>query len=978
MKNLLLVLLFWCPFAFGQLNLFQDAYALNPSLPEGILETYSWSRTRFKNLDHTIQPSCVGVPEAIGIMGLFEDGKSYFNENAKLVATISGVTIEEQRISPENQINAFAKAFASIYNQHLATINNEGKALYLTLFDLSEIPSTSITDVYAKESQIFEILRWMNDPLFMEGLNLTSKNYNLNSIFGKDSYAILNSKRVFLSAEQISNTKGEEYLPSQLKSTDYGPAIWDPAPSCNFSSRSGTPVSAITIHTIQGTYAGAISWAKNCASNVSYHYVIRSSDGQVTQMVLESDKGWHVGSENPYTIGYEHDGYVDDPSWLTTELYEASAAISRDIVGSGYGIPSLRTYFGPSSATTQLLGGCTKIKGHQHYPNQTHTDPGINWDWERYYKLINNTYTPTLVTSATGSLFDSGGEFGNYTDDERSLWLIQPTDAATVTLNFSAFDLEVDYDYLFIYDGATPDDALIGKFTGTNSPGIVTSTGGAMLIEFRSDCATVNPGWAVTYTSEIADVTAPITSIENLTDWQTADFNVGITDTDSESGIAVKYYLVGDKQLSDNGWSANTDLGFALEDFEDNTLNWTIVSGSFDLATNVWLQGEGTNENTNAYLPIDLSVSSEWIFEWDQNITSNYGNQRAGLHFMCSDPTLPNRGESYFVYLRENGNAVQIYRVTGDAFSLEVTTPMAIEQNTTYHVRVTYSAVTGLIKVYVDGNLINSWQDPSPLTTGNSISLRSGGCAVEFDNVKVFHERSGDVTILNDLTGMMRYESEGAIESGKIIANSIDLSGNWSSDETSFYLIDRSAPIANSLEDGNALDIDTTTSTTLFSNWDVVDIHSDIVTNEVALGTTVGGNDILDWTNVGSASGFSHTLLAPINNQVYYYSLRSTNGAGLTSVNTTDGQRLVTDLSLVNESLTKITLFPNPTTDVLHLKGVIDDLHYQLYNFKGQIVINGNLSVLNPTINVSQLAQGEYTLMLIYNDAIINKQIIKH
>lgn len=976
MKNILLILLIWCPLAYGQQEFFQDAYNQNPSLPEGILETYSWSRTRFKHLDETIQPSCVGIPQAVGIMGLFEDGKDYFNENAKLVATSSGVSLEEQRSNPVTQINAFAVAFSTIYDQHLAEVNDEGKALYLSLFDISEIPTASLTEIYAKESQIFEILRWMNDATFMNDLGYAPKTYNLVGIFGKYGYEVLNAKRVYLSSESIVSKAGKTYKPSLLKSTEYGPAIWDPAPACNFSTRD-LPISAITIHTIQGNYAGAIAWAKNCDSNVSYHYVVRSSDGQVTQMVLEADKAWHVGSENPYTIGYEHDGYVDDPSWYTTELYESSAGISRDIVESGYGIPALRTYFGPSSATTNLLGGCTKIKGHQHYPNQTHTDPGINWDWERYYKLINNTYTPTVVTSATGSLFDSGGEFGNYSDDERMLWLIQPTDAASITLNFSAFDVEVDYDYLFIYDGATPDDALIGKYTGTNSPGTVSSTGGSLLLEFRSDCATVNPGWAVTYTSEIADVTAPVTSIESITDWQTTDFNVSITDTDAESGIAVKYYLVGDKQLSDNGWSANTNLGFALEEFEDNTANWTVNTGSFDLGTGNWIQSDGTNENTNAYLPIDLAVASEWIFQWDQNITSNNGNQRAGLHFMCSDPTLPNRGESYFVYLRENGNSVQIYRVTGDAFSLEVTTPLAIEQNTVYNVRVTYSATTGWIKVYVDGVLINSWQDPSPLTSGNAISLRSGGCAVEFDNVRAYHERTGDVTILNDLTGMMRYESEGAIESGKIIANSIDVSGNWSVEETSLYLIDRSTPVANVMNDGSTLDIDTTTTTNLFSNWDVIDIHSDVVMNEVALGTTVGGNDVLDWTNVGGASGFSHTLLAPINNQVYYYSVRSTNGAGLTTISSTDGQRLVTDLGLASEALESLKLYPNPATDVIFINGISDAMNYQLFNRQGQVVLKGTLTASESKIDVSQLAQGEYTLMFIYNAAIINKQLIK-
>ena len=66
--------------------------------------------------------------------------------------------------------------------------------------------------------------------------------------------------------------------------------------------------------------------------------MVRSSDGQVTQMVLEAKKAWHVASENPYTIGYEHEGYVSNAAWYTQALYVGSANLSKDIINSSYGI----------------------------------------------------------------------------------------------------------------------------------------------------------------------------------------------------------------------------------------------------------------------------------------------------------------------------------------------------------------------------------------------------------------------------------------------------------------------------------------------------------------------------------------------------------------------------------------------------------------------------------------------------------------
>jgi N-acetyl-anhydromuramyl-L-alanine amidase AmpD len=178
--------------------------------------------------------------------------------------------------------------------------------------------------------------------------------------------------------------------------------------SPNFSSRGTTAISAVTIHTTEGSYAGSISWFQNTTAQVSAHYVIRSSDGQVTQCVLESDKAWHVGSENPYTIGIEHEGYVATASWYTTAMYTSSAALVRDICTSGYGILPTTCYAGAASSGGNVLATTIKIKGHQHFANQTHVDPGINWNWALYYSLINPvTCAAPVGLAASGATVSS-------------------------------------------------------------------------------------------------------------------------------------------------------------------------------------------------------------------------------------------------------------------------------------------------------------------------------------------------------------------------------------------------------------------------------------------------------------------------------------------------------------------------------------------------------------------------------------------
>lgn len=169
-------------------------------------------------------------------------------------------------------------------------------------------------------------------------------------------------------------------------STDYPPAIWNPAASCNYSARS-VGVSHVAVHTTQGSYASAISWFQNCASSVSAHYVIRSSDGQVTQMVTEANKAWHIGNSNGYTVGIEHEGYVNNPSaWYTSAMYNASAALTRDILASR-GLAQ-KIYDGSSGWNGVPADSNYNVKGHVNFASQSHTDPGSGWDWPRYKTLV--------------------------------------------------------------------------------------------------------------------------------------------------------------------------------------------------------------------------------------------------------------------------------------------------------------------------------------------------------------------------------------------------------------------------------------------------------------------------------------------------------------------------------------------------------------------------------------------------------------
>ena len=102
---------------------------------------------------------------------------------------------------------------------------------------------------------------------------------------------------------------------------------------------------------------------------------------------------------------------------------------------------------------------------------------------------------------------------------------------------------------------------------------------------------------------------------------------------------------------------------------------------------------------------------------------------------------------------------------------------------------------------------------------------------------------------------------------------------------------DTTAPVAGTVNDGLAADIDFQTSTTtITANWTgFSDPESGITGYEWAIGTTSGGTDVQAFTSVGTATSATNATLTLSNGTKYYVTVRATNGAGLTNTATSDG-----------------------------------------------------------------------------------------
>lgn len=110
-----------------------------------------------------------------------------------------------------------------------------------------------------------------------------------------------------------------------------------------------------------------------------------------------------------------------------------------------------------------------------------------------------------------GALFtDTGGQVGNYGNNETIVKTFYPTSGA-LTLMFTEFALEKDYDFLYIYNGpstASPMFTNGNALTGNTLPGTFTSThsSGAITVRFVSDEDYNDTGWKANFSCGVLAV----------------------------------------------------------------------------------------------------------------------------------------------------------------------------------------------------------------------------------------------------------------------------------------------------------------------------------------------------------------------------------------------------------------------------------------------------------------------------------------
>ena len=149
----------------------------------------------------------------------------------------------------------------------------------------------------------------------------------------------------------------------------------------------GLAIRYVVVHDTEEGYDSTLAEFQDSHAYVSAHYVIRSSDGLVTQMVPTKDVAWHAGNwyVNTHSVGIENEGFaMDGAQWFTPKLYRSLARLTR-YQAHRFGLPLNRAH----------------VIGHDQVPGPSspyqagmHWDPGPFFDWARLMRLAGAPIRP--------------------------------------------------------------------------------------------------------------------------------------------------------------------------------------------------------------------------------------------------------------------------------------------------------------------------------------------------------------------------------------------------------------------------------------------------------------------------------------------------------------------------------------------------------------------------------------------------------
>jgi len=453
----------------------------------------------------------------------------------------------------------------------------------------------------------------------------------------------------------------------------------------------GTSASATLLGSWSGTNPGTVT------ANSGAITLVFTSDGGVT------GAGWSAA----WTCGQNTNPPVTDFNTSNTNVSEGDTVTFTDATSNNPTSWSW-SFEGGNPATSTSQNPSVSYATAGIYPVTLTTTNTYGSDVETKTGYITVTEASTeynmsnqTVTECSGSLYDAGGTNGNYSNNENYTFIINPQGADYVTIDFSTWDVENNYDYLKIYNGTSASASQLGSWSGTN-PGTVTANSGAMTIVFNSDSGVIGAGWSAAWTCG-QNTNPPVT------DFNASNTNVSegdtVTFTDATSN-------------NPTSWSWSFEGGNPAISTSQNPSVYYAAAGTYAV----------TLTATNAY-GTDIETKTNYITVTEASTEYNMSNQTVT---QCSG-TLYDTGGINGNY--SNNEDLTFTIAPSGATSVTITV-------NSWEVENNYDFLKVFDGTSTSGTQLGSWSGTNPGT----ITANSGAITLNFKSDNIISKSGWDIT----------------------------------------------------------------------------------------------------------------------------------------------------------------------------------------------------------------------------------------
>lgn len=406
--TLLFVAVLFCVRSYAQTpeecqNYFQSA-AQEFNVPVPVLEAIGYVQTRWTQITYTPEElatrSASVQPPVFGVMGLRDDG--WFGHSLDSAAKLIGKPPDSLRVDAFQNIRG-AAALLSRYrdeaNRDSLTVTGDPSSWSNVIARYSGIPQREIALEF-----VYHTLQYLQMGVNRNGIVIPPMKVNLDNFPNSVKEQGFKTKQ-----SSLQKTTGQ-VMTVTGGTADYPGANWVGSP--NYGSRNGAPVVFVIVHDTEGPFDASVSWLQNPAAQASSHYIIRSEDGYIDQLVHDVDMAWGVRCWNPITLSIEHEGYVTDSTgkYFTETMYESSAHLTQYLCDK-FKIPEDSLHiFGHDAWTYSWFNlipffRYVQYVGTDYATCNDHTDPGKYWKWHHYFDLIHSydTTRPFIAATAPSS-----------------------------------------------------------------------------------------------------------------------------------------------------------------------------------------------------------------------------------------------------------------------------------------------------------------------------------------------------------------------------------------------------------------------------------------------------------------------------------------------------------------------------------------------------------------------------------------------